>query len=163
MPTYTYQTPVTPLTEVGETLQTRTLHVVGTKPPIERPLFMCPGEDTEMMEPEHKGGKNGAKGGKPDSKEEYKTLPTDPTELLQLQTFRNLRMMDEFVEQLSHLAVERHGPGEPGGSDPESSDSYNNTGNPKNRDGDPVYHARQKRKTKRAIKRMQGLFVLWML
>ena len=46
------------------------------------------------------------------------------------------------------------GPGGPGGSDPESSDSCNNMGRPKNRDGDPAYHARQKKKTKRVIKRI---------
>ena len=115
---------------------------------------MRPGEDPDMENPENKDGKDGAKGSKQKPTEEHKEMPTDPTELLQLQTFRSLRLMEVLVEQVAHLAARRPGPGEPGGSDPESSDSCDDTGIPKNRDGDPVYHARQKKKTKRAIKRI---------
>ena len=48
---------------------------------------MRPGEDPDMENPENKDGKDGTKGGKKKATEEHKDLPTDPTELLQLQTF----------------------------------------------------------------------------
>ena len=71
---------------------------------------MRPGEDPDMENPEKTDGKDGTKGGKPKATEEHKELPTDPTELLQLQTYRNLRIMEELVDQMTHMAAEEDRP-----------------------------------------------------
>ena len=116
---------------------------------------MRPGEHEMLSSDDEKNratnGKDGAKGGK-DPKGQHKDLPADPIELLQLQTRETLQTMQDLVYLMSQLEVGKRGPEDPGGSNPESSDSCNIDGSPKDRS--PAYYARQKRKSRRAIKRI---------
>ena len=61
-------------------------------------------------------------------------------------------VMHELVRQMSRLKTKEIGGGGGGDSDPESSDSFNEDGSPKMRG--PLHYERQKRKTRRAIKRI---------
>ena len=69
-----------------------------------------------------------------------------------MQTAQNMDVMHELVKQMSRLKTKGIGGGGGGDSDPESSDSFNEDGTPKMRG--PLYYERQKRKTRRAIKRI---------
>ena len=86
------------------------------------------------------------------SKTDPKSLPTDAIQLLQIQTAQNMDVMHELVRQMSRLKTKGIGGGGGGDSDPESSDSFNEDGMPKM--SGPMYYERQKRRTRRAIKRI---------
>ena len=85
-------------------------------------------------------------------KTDPKSLPEDAIQLLQVQTAQNMNVMHELVRQMSRLTTKGIGGRGGGDSDPESSDSFNEDGTPKMRG--PLYFERQKRKTRRAIKRI---------
>ena len=85
-------------------------------------------------------------------KTDPKSLPADAIQLLQMQTAQNMDVMHELVRQMSRLKTKGTGGGGGGDSNPESSDSFNEDGMPKMRG--PMYYERQKRKTQRAIKRI---------
>ena len=130
---------------MGETLQTGALR---TREPRrqsqESPLSMRP----EVMSDSDEGKIGDGKKGKTDPK----SLPADAIQLLQMQTAQNMDVMHELVRQMSRLKTKGTGGGGGGDSDPKSSDSFNEDGMPKMRG--PLYYERQKRKTQRAIKRI---------
>ena len=86
------------------------------------------------------------------AKTDPKSLPADAIQLLQMQTAQNMDVMHELVRQMSRLKTKGIGGRGGGDCDPESSDSFNEDGTPKMRG--PMYYERQKRKTRRAIKRI---------
>ena len=102
----------------------------------------------EVMSDSDEGKIGDGKKGKTDPK----SLPTDAIQLLQMQTAQNMDVMHELVRQMSRLKTKGIGGGGGGDSDPKSSDSFNEDGTPKMRGS--LYYERQKRKTRRAIKRI---------
>ena len=103
----------------------------------------------EVMSDTNDGGRHGdGRKGKTDPK----SLPADPVQLLQMQSKQNMDMMNKLVRQLSKQKTRGTGGRGGGDSDPESSDSFNEDGTPKMRG--PMYFKRERRKTRRAIKRI---------
>ena len=84
--------------------------------------------------------------------EEGQDRPQIPPHRCNTTPAQNMDVMHELVRQMSRLKTKGTGGGGGGDSDPESSDSFNEDGTPKMRG--PLYYERQKRKTRRAIKRI---------
>ena len=90
----------------------------------ENPQYMKPAaqEKGDMSDSnDGKGGKGqkGTKGGKEPLYIDPKKLPTDPTELLQIQIAEQMAMVNKVIYTLRNLPTGRPGDDSGGGSDPE--------------------------------------------